>query len=212
LFDALCLSDRDAFQAWQAVPRLSADGPRSLQASDLSADDETTRESIDWTEPLFRLPLEPGLTAPRPPGRLAHRLGPDEEEAEPVPEVAAATRPIGLLTVGTRNLGDHIQVIAAEELLRRAGLIPSFQVDRDNGVAAPPRVPDDPAPGLILNGWFKRNPGAWPPHLGFHTQLSRAPELLSDAALAHYAEHGPIGCRDRYTHSRLRARRGRVPQ
>lgn len=130
-----------------------------------------------------------------------------------MPEVAAATRPIGLLTVGTRNLGDHIQVIAAEELLRRAGMIPSFQVDRDNGVAAPPRVPDDPAPGLILNGWFKRNPRGLAPS----SRLSHAAEPRARTAVRRGVGALRRAWPDRvpgplHAFAVARVRRGRVPQ
>lgn len=216
-FGELCASDRQAFRCWQDVPRLSAAGPHSVQTVGMYEEFEAARPRIDWTVPVFKLThrLEAGRLRP---SSLVSRLlglaaGGNSQPAAADPPTQAKPRPIGLLKVGTENLGDHIQIIAAEILLRRAGFVPSFLVDRDDGIAHPPPVAPATAPGIVLNGWFKTNPAEWPPHpaysplyLGFHIRLFQAPSLISPAALAHYAAHGPVGCRDRHTLSLLRSR------
>lgn len=216
LFGDLCATDRQAHRAWQDVPRMSADGPHSIQALGMYEDFDAARSKIDWTVPVFKLTYRLDAERLRPSSLVSRLLGlsagdiPRPESA--TPEIRANTRRIGLLKVGTENLGDHIQIFAAAELLRRAGFSPSFLVDRDDGIAHVPPVPHEPAPGVLLNGWFKTNPAEWPPHaaysplyLGFHIRLFQAPSLISPAALEHYAAHGPVGCRDRYTLSLLRA-------
>jgi hypothetical protein len=215
-FGELCASDEQAFRAWQNVPRVSANGPHSLQNVGLYEDFSAAKTAIDWTVPVFKLTYrldEERLTSnclvSRVLGLSGNKSPPSARTEWESTETAG---PIGQLKVSTENLGDHIQIIAAESLLRRAGLTPSFLVDRDDGIAEQPPVVDGSSPGIILNGWFKSNPSKWPPHpaynpiyLGFHIRLFQAPSLVSDAALEHYRTHGPIGCRDRYTLSLLRS-------
>jgi hypothetical protein len=131
----------------------------------------------------------------------------DEPEGEPREARIAG------LKVSTENLGDHIQILAAEKLLRRLGLVPEVRIDRDHDIATGAAIKDRPHPlGILLNGWFKSNPADWPPHptlvpvyLGFHIRLYQAPTLTSSGALEHYRRFGPVGCRDRYTLSLLRS-------
>jgi hypothetical protein len=120
------------------------------------------------------------------------------------------TRFVGLRTA-TSNLGDHIQLLAADRLLRRAGVEVEFRIDRDDEVAASQALDELSSPaGILLNGWFKTNPAQWPPHrnlipmyLGFHVRLFQAPSLVAEPALENYAKFGPVGCRDNYTMSLL---------
>jgi Capsular polysaccharide synthesis protein/Methyltransferase domain len=216
-FGELCATDKHALRAWQDVPRIGADGPHAVQLAGMYEDFDAVKSKIDWTTPLFKLTYRLDADRLRPNCLVARLLGLSGSEFPPGEaagrESKATTRPIGLLKVGTENLGDHIQIIAAAGLLQRAGLAPTFLVDRDDGIAHPPPVATDSAPGILLNGCFKTNPAEWPPHpayspiyLGFHVRLSQAPSLISPAALAHYAAHGPVGCRDRYTLSLLRSR------
>jgi hypothetical protein len=215
-FGELCAIDKQAYRAWQNVPRVSADGPHSIQTVGLYEDFDAARAAIDWTVPVFKLTyrldgdrLNSNCLVSRLLGLSGNEIPPSVTKERESIETAM---PIGQLKVNTENLGDHIQIIAAECLLRRAGLAPSFLVDRDDGIAEQPPVADGLAPGIVLNGWFKTNPAAWPPHhaynpiyLGFHIRLFQAPSLISAAALEHYRTHGPIGCRDRYTLSLLRS-------
>jgi hypothetical protein len=214
-FGQLCSIDKQAFRAWQAVPRISAnDPPHAIQTVGMCEDFESVRSEIDWTVPVFKLTYRFDAKRLTPNSVIARLLNLSEGD-EPPPtsssrESPAAPAPIGLLKVDTENLGDHIQIIAAEGLLRRAGLVPSFTVDRDSGISHPPPVQGELAPGILLNGWFKGNFSEWPPHsayrplyLGFHISLYAESELISPAALNHYAAHGPIGCRDRRTLSLL---------
>ena len=215
-FGELCAIDGDALRAWQDTPRISADGPHAIQRVGLYEDYDATKAAIDWTAPVFK---------------LTHRLQPDRLHADclvsrvlgltnegssdtsaDVSTSAPPCPPIGLLKVGTENLGDHIQIIAGEALLRRAGLKPSFFVDRDDGIAHPPPLDKEEKAAVLLNGWFKTNSAEWPPHrryipiyLGFHARPFQAPSLVSEAALDHYAANAPIGCRDRFTLSLIRS-------
>ena len=118
------------------------------------------------------------------------------------------------LSVSTENLGDHIQIIAANRLLDRLGVVPEFLVDRDDEVASLARLNELQEPAaIVLNGGFNTNPAEWPPHpnlsplyLDFHIRLSQSPTLLSEEALRHYRQHGPIGCGDNYTLALLQNR------
>jgi hypothetical protein len=126
--------------------------------------------------------------------------------------VVARPTPFVGLSTKTENLGDHIQILAAERLLGRAGIAITRRLDRDDEIATNLQFEGLGASvGILLNGWFKTNPEEWPPHpslvplyLGFHIRLFRAPSLVSPTALEHYRAHGPIGCRDDYTMALLR--------
>lgn len=115
---------------------------------------------------------------------------------------------IGSLKVLTRNLGDCIQLIAMQELLKKRGLIPELYIDRDHEIANSSQLNNVKGRVfLVINGWFKRNGKQWPPHpqkilplfYGFHIRLKACPELISNKALKYYKQHEPIGCRDIYT-------------
>jgi hypothetical protein len=126
---------------------------------------------------------------------------------------SAATPPIRFagLRVQTANLGDHVQLLAANQLLKRLGVQPDVLVDRDDEIASSAALDQLPEPvGILLNGWFKTNPSEWPPHpklvpiyLGFHIRLFQSPSLISKRAIEHYRRYGPVGCRDVYTQALL---------
>jgi hypothetical protein len=116
----------------------------------------------------------------------------------------------GLLThVGTNNLGDEIQSLAARRFLPRVDrMIPREDLPSDPGVEGRIRV--------ILNGWFLHNPRRWPPHekivplltsihLAQHRSRrwawlpSPAKILLARKNIDYLRRHGPIGARDRAT-------------
>lgn len=220
-FGELCAVDRRALRAWQNVPRISASAAYAIQEVGFYEEVDQVKSKIDWTIPVFKLTHQLDAERVNPTCLVSRLLGighGDLTDADATIgsvtalEPRAVTRPIGLLSVSTINLGDHIQIMAAENLLRRAGLVPTFHVDRDNDITRAPQVESEIAPGILMNGWFKWNPSEWPPHcaylplyLGFHAQLSEAPSLISPAALKHYATHGPVGCRDRHTVSVLRS-------
>lgn len=213
-FGELCAVDRDAFRAWHNMPRISADRPHAIQSVGMYEDFETAKAQIDWTTPVFKLSYRLDHDQLRPTSLVTRLLGlsngvPSEAPQEQAPQTTSPVPAIGLLKVSTENLGDHIQILAGEKFLRRAGIEPTFTVDRDDEIAHPPPASEA---GILLNGWFKTNPSEWPPHpayrpiyLGFHIRLFQASSLVSPAALDHYTTYGPIGCRDRYTLSLLRS-------
>lgn len=218
LFGELCAEDSEANAAWQSVPKISADGPHSLQASGLMyKSTPSVVDRIDWTIPLFKLTHRIDLHLYQP-GCLLDSLLQRVGRLEAVETFPATERlpPIQFagLKVSTENLGDHIQIIAANKLLKRIGVTPSFCLDRDHELSSSPVLDGlkEPA-GILLNGWFKMNPQEWPPHanlsplyLGFHIRPFQAPSLLSKEAIEHYRRHGPIGCRDAFTLALLAAR------
>jgi hypothetical protein len=95
------------------------------------------------------------------------------------------------IKVGTENLGDHVQILAANQLLKRIGIVPDVLLDRDDEIASAPALSALAKPvGALINGWYKTNPAEWPPHpdldpiyLGFHMRLFQSPTLVSPAAM-----------------------------
>jgi Capsular polysaccharide synthesis protein len=175
-FGELCAIDRDAFCAWQNTPRISADGPHAIQQVGMYEDYDATKAKIDWTVPVFKLTYRLELDKLGPNSLVSRLLGLTGETERLAlrnpPENALPTPAIGLLQVGTENLGDHIQILAGEALLRRAGLEPSFLVDRDDGIADRHPATNEAAAALLMNGWFKTNPSQWPPHPAYKLSTS----------------------------------------
>lgn len=213
-FGELIAIDPSAFAEWQAVPRVGVDGLREFQSDELYVDYETGRDRVDWAAPLFKLTPDVDHKKLWPTSLLVRLVDLKGEETTPTSPEPKTTPPqnIAYLRMGTQNVGDHIQVIAGQKMLARAGLAPSAYVDRDNEIANPPPGGESTVTGILLNGWFKFNSAQWPPHpsysplyLSFHIRQFYAPSLVSPEAISHYKTHGPIGCRDRYTQSVLRA-------
>jgi SAM-dependent methyltransferase len=217
-FGELCSLDDEARSAWQSVPRISAAGPQTIHRIGMYKPAKKVLEDIDWTTPVFKLTHRIDEKAYRP-GCLADYLLNSRAPARPASTEKTRqvpTRPevrIAGLKVTGENLGDHIQIHAGRQFLKRFGLTTEFLIDRDHEIAGAAVLKDHAGPlGILLNGWFKFNPRQWPPHqklipvyLGFHIRLFQAPTLISPQALEHYRRFGPIGCRDRYTLSLLRS-------
>lgn len=220
LFADLCKSNVAFRKTWQRVPKISARGPHYLQSVGLLEECEAV---ID--QALCELPPVSKLTYRFNQSKLSEktlvsRLLSDlpEPKLPSVGEYAAPNptlQPLASLRVSTKNLGDHIQIIASKRLLERNTTVaPSILIDRDNEIASVPFLPaDSDRWSIILNGWFKTNCAEWPPSqllnpifIGFHIRLFQCPELLSETALDYYRQHSPIGCRDRYTLDLLQAR------
>jgi len=114
------------------------------------------KDRVDWTSPLFKLTYryDPSLHTPK---SLLNRLVqlservPTAIEAKPM----SPSLPINHLRVSRENLGDDILIIAAVQMLARAGLTPVEWADRDNEIANLPRMGRS---GILLNGWLKANP------------------------------------------------------
>lgn len=216
-FTELCATDPDAKRAWEAVPYVSADGPHTIQPY-LGSDLAEAAPFIDWNSPVFKLKHSIEAGAYRS-GTVLHLLLQSASReyvagnTTAASEVIAAPMRFAGLKVSTENLGDHVQLLAAQRLLRRTGVVPEVELDRDNEIASAKPIDEMPAPiGILLNGWYKTNPAEWPPHpklkpiyLGFHTRLFQSPTLVSPEAIEHYKTYEPIGCRDRYTAGLLRS-------
>lgn len=100
------------------------------------------------------------------------------------------------------NVGDYIQVIAAESFFPESSAVP---VERDSLDTV------DVSGSLVMNCWFAEPSYGFPPahdveplFVSFHLNASIADEFLSDSVnLEYLRKKGPIGCRDEYTCSRL---------
>lgn len=213
-FGELCSVDAEARAAWQRVPKVSADGPHSVQSIGMYESTAAAAAKVDWATPVFKLTHRLDEERYRK-GSLVYDLLHRHELAvsAPVAPVKPNVARIAELKVGTENVGDHIQIEAGSRLLSRLGFHASLQIDRDDDIATASQIASDNVKtGILLNGWFKTNPEQWPPHpilvpiyLGFHIRLFQAPTLISEKAIEHYRTWGPMGCRDRYTLSLLRS-------
>ena len=106
--------------------------------------------------------------------------------------------------VAANNIGDYIQALAASQFLPR---VDGF-IDREQL-----RVYDGGPCKVIMNGWYMHDPSQWPPSIAidplfvaFHMNLSAKDMMLSDEGINYLRAHQPIGCRDKYTESLLKAK------
>lgn len=198
---------------------IHADIPHSAQLVGLYRPALEALPLVDLTAPLFKLTHRLDANLLKFDSLINVLLGtstplvkPGGSQHETAPGQHPAPQDVASLKVSTNNIGDHIQILAAYQMLARIGLQPTFHVDRDQEIRSAPQLADKKGrPPLLINGWFKHNRAEWPPHsgfdvvyLGFHIRLFQCPELLSPAALEHYERHEPIGCRDVQTMSLLR--------
>jgi len=101
-----------------------------------------------------------------------------------------------------QNIGDFIQTIAAVQFLPRV----DYFVERE----AMELSAKKPESFLIANGWYMHFPDKFPPPLNikpFYTSIHiEYPDMLTQKAIEHFKEHGPIGCRDFYTLELLKSK------
>jgi hypothetical protein len=98
----------------------------------------------------------------------------------------------------SKNIGDEIQSIAAQQFLPRIDVL----IDRDHLVDCKPREPTK----IILNGWFSHRPknmainhNVLPLFTSFHISNeynSSIEQLTNDRCIESYKRFEPIGCRD----------------
>jgi len=207
LFSELVESDPEVAAVRRDTPRFKADGPHSLQRA---AGPHGLGAQVDWSAPVFKLCHRADASTwadGTPVGRLLR--------SQPAPVRTAthrqlqAARPTAFagLKTKTENLGDHIQILAADLLLARADISLAQRIDRDDEIASAPGLAESSGKtGIMLNGWYKTNPAEWPPsprlspiYLGFHVRPFQSPSLIGPQAVEHYRAHEPIGCRDEYT-------------
>jgi hypothetical protein len=223
LFGQLYDADPLFRSGWDRVPTVSADGPHAF-LGDAAYEPLTERtDPVDWNVPVFKFTHRVEYARVRP-GSVLDRLGLSEADpgSAPAPEPDPWTEPapnpasgrvLAGLKVSTDNLGDHLQILAADHLQSGFGMVPDVRIDRDGELVSCPGLESvrRPVP-ILLNGWFKWGEAQWPPsagldvvYLGFHIRLRQAPYLVGEASLAHFREHGPVGCRDTYTRDLLLA-------
>ena len=96
---------------------------------------------------------------------------------------------------GLVNIGDYIQICAAEQFMPSINL--AIERDRLNQSLKNKTL-------IILNGWFTNHPENWPPDknlsplfISFHLQPASAKKILSKQQnIDFFKMHQPIGCRD----------------
>jgi hypothetical protein len=219
LFDELCVADAAVKQCWERVYKYSATIPhRALSLGLDNNDKDAIVELFVESSPVLKLShrvdssllerdcLLSQLVRDLPEPSLPAPLQISGNGSDPEGELAG-------LTVSTFNIGDHIQILSANALLRRLWNLPSLLIDRDNQLATLRGCePADRDRLIVMNGWFKSGRSGWPPHpsllpayVGFHLRPFQCPELLSAAAIRHYRRYSPIGCRDSWTCELLRA-------
>ena len=214
LFNELVASDPQVAEAWSRVPQLRLDGPLGSGPSADAPDPAELADAAAWEMPLIKLShrIDPAAWAEGTElGKLLRSHVPPPQPL--APRTRAGSRPAAFVGLKTRtaNLGDHIQIVAAERLLARADISIGQRIDRDDEIASAPSLDGgDASAGVLLNGWYKTNPEEWPPnprlspiYLGFHIRLFQSPSLIGPEAIEHYRAHEPIGCRDEYTRSLL---------
>jgi hypothetical protein len=217
----MCQSDPSAAESWSRVPKVSADGPHAVQfGGHMYRPASEVLGYIDWTTPVFKLTHRLSEEGVKAGSLLEHVLGRGDDEHGDIERPSTTTlcdeapASFASLKVSTENLGDHIQIICGLRLLSRLGVEPTRFIDRDNEIKSAPGLNEENGPvGILLNGWFKTNPGEWPPHpklapimIGFHMRPFQCPELLSDASVDFFRRHQPIGCRDVSTENLLRSK------
>ena len=102
------------------------------------------------------------------------------------------------------NVGDDIQVVAAERLMPRVdGIVQKERISLYEGAPAK----------MILNGWFMHSPQYWPPppaidplFVSIHINPAAADRMLDEAGQAYIRERQPVGARDMETLEILRSR------
>ncbi len=218
LFEDLCISNSKFNQAWEKVPKLSADIPHRAQTVGLANESHSSLELIKAEEsPVLKLTHrhEPALLERNCLLSWLIKGLPDPVLPKPqliTPSLRNDSPLLASLSVSTENLGDHIQIHACKILTKRLWDAPSFEIDRDNQIASLAGLSlDQTTTPIVMNGWFKTNHSEWPPHpsllpafVGFHMRPHQCPTLLSDEAIRYYQQHEPIGCRDEWTCQLLR--------
>ncbi len=108
----------------------------------------------------------------------------------------------GLFSYSTENIGDEVQSIAARRFLPKV----DYYFDRDNIDAT--KTQKDEKIKLIMNGWYTKKPGNWPPknpnlepllvamHITQGGDGSSITSFLSDKSKAFLNKFGPVGTRD----------------
>jgi len=120
--------------------------------------------------------------------------------------IAGSRSKFGLLVYnGTDNLGDEIQSLAAKQFLPKV----DYLLDRDALQLTPAQADEDIK--VIMNGWFFKEHGSWPPPAqikplltSFHLTPGVRSVILSDAGIAYLKRQPPIGARDLFTLDLLR--------
>jgi hypothetical protein len=200
---------------WNKVKKISADGPHKVQRIGFfDENEEIVAQAKATLSPVTKLTYRFNEARLTPTCLLSQLVTDLPEPVLPkTPHYTEGHKTLASLKVGTKNLGDHIQVLASLGLIDRVAHPPAHYIDRDDEIGSCPSLAHQTnGYPIVLNGWFKTNGAEWPPSeqldplfIGFHIRLFQCPELLSPRALDYYRAHGPIGCRDQYTLDLLKA-------
>src|SRR5665213_330479 len=144
LFTSLLDTDRSFRNRWARVPKVDAEGPHAYLGERMYEPIDELRPPADRSVPLVKLThrIDPdrvrrgcvldafGLLDPVSP------RDPDSGIAgPPTPVGGIDSRPVVGQKVATENIGDHLQVLAARQLLGGFGFVEGALVDRDEEIA-----------------------------------------------------------------------------
>jgi hypothetical protein len=207
LFRKLCQENTRFSEIWSAVPKHSADGPHSIQRVGMSRSAAETIDVVDWSTPVFKLTHRVEEATIGPGSLVRHLIGsaPDTAVCKAGRETNGGSAelresPRFVLKMSSRNLGDHVQVIAGQELLRRFGHEPKLYSERENTSGTPPYSQPHP---VVVAGRPKYKTSEWPPDSGrspissrFRLNTFQNRALVSDESDAYCKADEQIGCRD----------------
>lgn len=198
LFGDLYNSDNKFKELWDSTPKISADGPQYIQKQGLlnKLSDKVTNHINEIKTPLYKLSYKYNMKKYNEECNLSYLL---------------KLFTIASYKVSTNNLGDHIQIIANLNLLKKYGLTPQVYIDRDNEIKKLNKQSNCfKKIYLIMNGWHRRNNEQWPPNakicplfIAFHIRLKACPYILNKNSLEYFKNNEPIGCRDPFTNNLL---------
>jgi len=216
IFARLLKTDKQFSDCWGATKSKSAHKPHAALKAGLARPYAEVCNKIDWSTPVFKLTYKFDRNEVHSESLLNHFLehknSVEKKRSKRAVEYARTPRVAGQ-KVATDNLGDHIQILAARQLMDRFGLVPEVNFDRDKGLGSARSIEDESDKFLIMmNGWFKRGNGEWPPNnrldpifMGFHIRPRQSAVLTAPETIEYYKNFGPIGCRDSFTTGYLKS-------
>lgn len=215
LFSDLYQMDKQFKEMWDLTPKKSANDPLLLVFDGfMKPIPNQVKEHIDnLKSPMYKLTYKYDVNHYTNDSSLAYVLNSIDLSSYEIKNnnynITSIPDSIGIgsYKVNTNNLGDHIQIIANLNLLKRHGLTPSVYIDRDNEVKNLNRQSYSfQKILLVMNGWHRRNNTQWPPNnricplfIGFHIRLKHCQYILNEESLEYFKKNEPIGCRDSYT-------------
>ena len=137
LFAETLSEDEKIAEIWDRVPKISADGPHSLQKPSIFHRQwQESYHLVDWKIPVFKLTYrieETFLNNGYFLNYLLSSVPSEHPKTEQIKDLADSVKAkkitnFASLKTSTENLGDHIQICAALDLQKRFGIHPSIYI------------------------------------------------------------------------------------